>query len=253
MHRLFDLTGETAVVTGAGRGIGRGIAQMLAEAGANVVCASRSSEEIETVAAEIDALDGPARAIAQQTDVSKAAEMDALAQRAVDEFGRLDIWVNNAGGSLVSKPLVELPEDEWEWTLRVNLTSIFYGVRAAHRHLGEGSRILNISSGAAVEPFPGSGHYGAAKAGVNLLTKTLAHELGPKTRVNAIMPGFVPTDTVKKALDMDDADFGPLLESLNLPVGRLGTPEDIGACALYLCSKASDWMTGQCIALSGTS
>lgn len=252
MLKQFDLSGDVAVVTGAGRGIGRGIALAFAEAGAKVVCGARRTEEIESAAAEINEKFGAGTAVAQQTDVTEREQMDALAQRAVDVFGRLDIWVNNAGGSLVSAPLCELDEDEWNWTLKVNLTSIFYGVRAACKHFGEGSRILNISSMAAEEPFAGSGHYSAAKAGVSMLTKTLAHELGPKTRANAILPGFVPTETVKTALSMEDADFGPLLEQLNLPVGRLGTPEDIGLCALFLCSPASSWITGQCMRVAGT-
>ena len=89
-------------------------------------------------------------------------------------------------------------------------------------------------------------------AGVNMLTKTLAHELGPKTRINTILPGFVPTETVKIALNMTDDDFPALEQQLNLPAGRLGTPEDIGAAALYLCSPASAWVTGQCLRIAGT-
>ncbi len=249
---LFDLTGEVAVITGAGRGIGEGMAKTLADAGCNVVCASRSIDEIQAVADEINARNTGGRAVAQVTDVTSAEQMDALAQRAVDEFGKLDIWVNNAGGSLVSAPLTELPEAEWDLTMAVNLTSVFHGVRAACKHFGEGSRIVNTSSMAGQDPFPGSGHYSAAKAGVLMLTKTLAHELGPKTRVNAILPGFVPTETVKKALSMKDEDFIGFEDTLGLPAGRLGTPQDIGALTLYLCAPASEWVTGQCIRIAGT-
>lgn len=252
MANLFDITGDVAVVTGAGRGIGRGIAQALADAGAFVICAARREHEIEETAALINQAHGPDRAIAVKTDVTSAADMDALAEAAVAKFGRLDIWVNNAGGSPVSAPLVELDEAEWDRTLAVNLTSVFYGVRAALKHMGVGSRILNTSSLAGQDPFPGSGHYSAAKAGVNMLTKTLAHELGPKTRINTILPGFVPTETVKIALNMADEDFPALEQQLNLPAGRLGTPEDIGAAALYLCSPASAWVTGQCVRIAGT-
>ncbi|KWV93355.1 SDR family NAD(P)-dependent oxidoreductase [Erythrobacter sp. YT30] len=251
MQELFDLTGKTAVVTGAGRGIGEGIATLLAEAGANVVCAARSADQIEHTAKTINDAKNQSRAITQPTDVSSRDAMMALAQRAIDEFGRLDIWVNNAGGSLVSAPLAELDTAEWDKTLAVNLSSVFYSVQAAVPHLGEGSAMVNISSLAGLEPFPGSAHYSAAKAGVNMMTKTLSMELGPKTRVNAIMPGFVPTDTVKKALNMSDEDFGPLLEQLQLPAGRLGTPRDIAGLVLYLVAPASEWITGQCIAMSG--
>lgn len=249
---LFDLTGEVAVITGAGRGIGEGMAKTLADAGCNVVCAARSLDQIQSVADEINASNSGGRAIAQATDVTSEEEMEALAQRAVDEFGKLDIWVNNAGGSLVSAPLTELDEAEWNKTLAVNLTSVFYGVRAACKHFGEGSRIINTSSMAGQDPFPGSGHYSAAKAGVLMLTKTLAHELGPKTRVNAILPGFVPTETVKEALSMKDEDFIGFEDTLGLPAGRLGTPQDIGALTLYLSAPASEWVTGQCIRIAGT-
>lgn len=253
MQDLFDLTGKTAVITGAGRGIGEGIATLLAEAGANVVCAARSTDQIDRVASAISASNSTGRAVAQATDVSKAEDMDALAQRAVDEFGRLDIWINNAGGSLVSAPITELDPAEWDNTLAVNLSSVFYGVRAAARHMKDGGSIVNTSSMAGRDPFPGSGHYSAAKAGVNMLTKTLALELGPQgIRVNAILPGFIPTDTVKKALDMKDEDFGPLLEQLALPAGRLGTPKDIAACVLYLVGNSGEWVTGQNFCIAGT-
>ena len=253
MQDLFDLSGKTAVVTGAGRGIGEGIAMLLAEAGANVICAARSSDQIDRVAEAINASNASGRAAAQVTDVTRAEDMDALAQRAVDEFGRLDIWVNNAGGSLVSAPLTDLDPAEWENTLAVNLSSVFHGARAAARHMEHGGSIVNTSSMAGRDPFPGSGHYCAAKAGVNMLTKVLAMELGPRgIRVNAILPGFVPTDTVKKALNMSDADFGPLLEQLNLPAGRLGTPRDIAACVLYLVGNSGEWVTGQNLVVAGT-
>ena len=253
MQDLFDLSGQTAVITGSGRGIGEGIAHLLAEAGANVVCAARSADQITKVAADINASNSSGRAVTQVTDVSSMEDMDALAQRAVDEFGRLDIWINNAGGSLVSAPLTELDPAEWDNTLAVNLSSVFYGVRAAARHMTNGGAIVNTSSMAGRDPFPGSGHYSAAKAGVNMLTKTLALELGPqKIRVNSILPGFVPTDTVKKALDMKDEDFGPLLEQLNLPAGRLGTPRDIAACVLYLVGNSGEWVIGQNLVVAGT-
>ncbi len=251
MSALFDLTGKTAVITGAGRGIGEGIATTLAEAGANVVCAARSTDQIENTANLVNSSNSGGRAIWQKCDVSSAEDMNALAQRAVDEFGSLDIWVNNAGGSLVSAPMAELDPAEWDKTIAVNLSSIFYSVQAAVPHFTEKSAMVNISSLAGLEPFAGSAHYSAAKAGVNMITKTLGIELGPKTRVNAIMPGFVPTDTVKKALSMSDEDFGPLLEQLQLPAGRLGTPQDIAGLVLYLVAPVSEWMTGQAIALSG--
>lgn len=250
MNPSFRLNGDVAVVTGAGRGIGEGIARVLAGAGASVVCAARRAEEIERVAAAINADGG--RAIAVATDVTRPDALNTLADRAVAAFGRLDIWVNNAGGSPLQKPLIELPVEEWDATLALNLSAIFHAVRAAMRHMADGGRIVNISSIASEDVYQGSGHYSAAKAGVNMLTRTLAHELGPKVRVNAILPGFVPTEVMMAALNIGHNELPELQKSLNLPAGRLGKPEDLGAAVLYLCSPAAEWVTGQCIRVAGT-
>ena len=217
---LFNLDGDVAVVTGAGRGIGSGIAKVLSQAGASVICAARRTHEIEQVAREINEAGG--RAVAITTDVTDQDAINDLAQSAVDHFGKLDIWVNNAGGSPVQTPLVELPLEEWHATLALNLTAVFYSVRAAARHMGEGGRIVNVSSIASQDIFEGSGHYSAAKAGVNMLTRTLAHELGPRIRVNAVLPGFVPTEVMMAAMNLTDDDLPQLQETLNLPAGRLG-------------------------------
>jgi NAD(P)-dependent dehydrogenase (short-subunit alcohol dehydrogenase family) len=247
--RLFGLSGDVAVVTGAGRGIGEGIAKGLARAGAAVVCAARRTAEIERVAGEITAAGG--RAIAVTTDVTSERELEALARAAVDGFGRLDIWVNNAGGSPIQRPLLELPPEEWHATLALNLTAIFYAVRAAAPRMRAGGRIVNISSVAAQDIYVGSGHYSAAKAGVNMLTRTLAQELGPRIRVNAVMPGLVPTEVMMSALKLTDSDLPAFETSVNLPAGRLGTPDDIAAAVLYLCTPAAAWVTGQSIRICG--
>lgn len=246
---LFDLTGDVAVVTGAGRGIGEGIAKVLAGAGAAVVCAARRTEEIERVAAEIR--DAGGKAIAVSTDVTDDAAVEALAQAAVDEFGRLDIWVNNAGGSPIQAKLVKLDRAEWDRTLLLNLTAVWVCSSVAARVMEDGGRILNISSRAADQTVVGSGHYAAAKAGVNSLTKTMAKELGPRIRVNCIMPGAVPTEIMMEALRLGDDDLPQLEKALRLPAGRLGTPTDLGAAALYLCSPGASWVTGQVIGIDG--
>jgi len=246
---LFDLSGDVAVVTGAGRGIGEGIAKVLAGAGAAVVCAARRTAEIERVASEIR--DAGGKAIAVPTDVTDDAEVEALAQAAIDEFGRLDIWINNAGGSPVQTPLTELDRDEWDHTLRLNLTAVWVCSTVAARAMHDGGRIVNISSKAAVMPVRGSGHYSAAKAGVNALTTTMALELGPRVRVNCIMPGAVPTEIMMTAMKLEEDDLPKLERALRLPAGRLGTPTDLGAATLFLCAPAATWVTGQVIAIDG--
>ncbi len=247
---LFDLSGQVAVVTGAGRGIGEGIALAFADAGAAVVCAARRGEDIARVAKEIQQRGG--RALACATDVTDDAALEALADAATNEFGALDIWVNNAGGSPLQAPLTKLPRKEWDATLRLNLTAPWVCARIAAERMGEsGGAILNISSRAGSNPVVGSGHYSAAKAALNSLTVTLARELGPRVRVNCIEPGAVPTEIMMKALKLDDADLPEFAKQLALPAGRLGTPQDLGAAALYLCSPASAWITGVVLPVSG--
>ena len=248
IEELFSLEGETAVVTGAGRGIGEGIAKVLASAGARVVCADRRADEIKRVAEDINAAGG--RAAACVTDVTDAQAVQDLADFAVSEFGGLHMWVNNAGGSSVQRALHKLDREEWDRTLLLNLTAVWECTRIAAATMETG-RILNISSLAAEDVIPGSGHYSAAKAGVNMLTKTFAQELGPRIRVNCIMPGAVPTEIMMKALRLEEDDLPDLEQMLKLPAGRLGTPTDLGAAALYLLSPGAAWVTGQNIRVSG--
>ena len=249
LQELFGLSGEVAVVTGAGRGIGEGIAKVLAQAGASVVCAARRTHEIERVAQEIVADGGSA--VACTTDVTDETAVNALAETALSKFGGLHMWVNNAGGSPVQAPLTELDRAEWDNTLALNLTAVWLCTRIAAGHMADNGRVLNISSIAAQDIVPGSGHYSAAKAGVNMLTRTFAQELGPRIRVNCIMPGAVPTEIMMNALNLKDEDLPRLEKMLRLPAGRLGTPNDLGAAALFLLSPASAWVTGQNIRISG--
>jgi NAD(P)-dependent dehydrogenase (short-subunit alcohol dehydrogenase family) len=246
---LFDLSDDVAVVTGAGRGIGEGIANTLAEAGAAVVCAARRGDEVEAVAAGIRARGG--RAIALATDVTDNDAVEALAQKAISEFGHLDIWINNAGGSPIQTPLTELDAKEWDATMRLNLTAIWVCTNTAARLMRDGGRIVNISSRAAVSTVMGSGHYAAAKAGVNSLTVTYAKELGPRIRVNCIMPGAVPTEIMMKAMRLEEKDLPMLEKRIRLPMRRLGTPEDLGQAVLYFVSPASSWVTGQILSVDG--
>ena len=246
---MFDLSNDVAIVTGAGRGIGEGIATTLARAGAAVVCAARRADEVERVASDIRNAGG--RAIAVPTDVTDDDAVQRLVDRAISEFGSLDILVNNAGGSPIQTPLVKLPRDEWDATMRLNVTSIWVCTNIAANHMRDGGRIVNISSKAAVQTVMGSGHYAAAKAAVNSLTTTYAKELGPRIRVNCIMPGAVPTEIMMKAMRLTDDDLPKLEKVLRLPMARLGTPDDLGLATLFLVSPASSWVTGQIIGIDG--
>ncbi len=250
--QLFDMTGKVAVVTGGGRGIGEGIARSFAEAGAAVVVAARRTDEIEAVASSIRSDGG--RAIAVTTDVTDDDAVEELAAAAVDEFGSLTTWVNNAGGSPMRMPLADLPRAEWDRTLALNLTSVYVGSLVAARHIvataGTGS-IINISSGAGSGPVPGSAHYGAAKAGTNSLTWTLSAELAPAIRVNAVAPGAIPTEVMLTAVGKTEDQLDELLDAWNIPLGRLGTPQDIGAACLYLASDAASWVSGEILRVGG--
>jgi NAD(P)-dependent dehydrogenase (short-subunit alcohol dehydrogenase family) len=244
----FDLAGRVAVVTGGGQGIGEGIATAFARAGAAVVVAARHADRVTRVADEITAAGG--RALAVPTDVTDRAAVIALADEAVTAFGGLHVWVNNAGGSPVRSPLSELSEDAWDACLRVNLTAVWFASVIAAERMIAGGTIINVTSPAATRPVPGSGHYSAAKAGVNALTLTMSVELAPEVRVNAIAPGFVPTEVMMKALDMDVAALEKMAEK-RIPLKRLGTPDDIAAAAIYLASDAGSWVTGQILTVSG--
>jgi NAD(P)-dependent dehydrogenase (short-subunit alcohol dehydrogenase family) len=245
----FRLDGFAAVVTGSGQGIGRGIAVGLAEAGADVVLvARREADLLET--AHLVGASGRA-AIVVQGDVRETGTCERLADAARSSFGRLDVWVNNVGGSddRTTRLLVDTPDDVWRSQLELNLTTAFLGAKAAAGAMVSGGSIVNITSGAGTRGSPRTGPYAAAKAGLINLTLTLALELAPRIRVNAVSPGQVPTASFREVLGNDDARLVELAELT--PLRRLGTPDDIAAAVVFLSSPAAAWITGEHLRVAG--
>ena len=250
----FKLDGQVVVVTGGGRGIGEGIALGLAEAGADVVLAARRTEEIEAVADKVRSIGR--RALAVTTDMMEIEQVQALAERAFSEMGALTSWVSNAGGAddRVPRTLLDMPERQWDFQLNLNLKAVWTGAQAAGRIMKEngGGTIINISSQVANRPSAYNGPYAVAKSGVNNLTQTLAVEMAPfGIRVNSVSPGPIPTEVFLEFLNITEDDVPELGKKLGVPLGRVGTPEDIAPAVVYLASAASSWMTGQDIVVNG--
>jgi 7-alpha-hydroxysteroid dehydrogenase len=249
----FRLDGEVAVVTGAGKGIGRAIAIGLAEAGADVALASRTQSDLDAVAEEIRGTGR--RALPLATDATSHEALEHLADRTIEELGKLTIWVNNAGGIPDGKPryLTRTPEENFDAQIALNLKAVWMGATVAAGKMADyGGSIVNISSRSAFGPQVKNGPYGAAKAAVNSLTSTLSVELAPKIRVNAVAPGPVPTENFDECMGTDTEEKrDKLLEMIGIPLGRYGTPEDIAAAVIYMASPAASWVTGQCLFVTG--
>ena len=243
----YRMDEKVAIVTGAGRGIGRGIAEALGEVGASVVCAARTQEQIDGVAEGIR--EGGSSALAVSCDVTDRAQLEGLIAATLKEFGRIDVLVNNAGGT-PPKPALRTGEDMFNQALRFNVTSGFLLSRFAIPHMLEkdGGTILNISSGLSWMVEPGFVAYGTAKAALNHMTRLLAHEFAPRVRVNALAVGSIETDALRPFLA--NSDLREKMEALT-PMARLGTTEDIALAALYLTTPASSWVTGKVVEVDG--
>ena len=247
----FGLAGRRAVVTGGGKGIGRGIARCLAEAGANVMVSSRTQAHVDAAAAEISSLG--VTGAAHVADVTREGALAGLAAAAVDAFGGIDIWVNNAGGlpDATARYLTRTERAQWQAQLDLNLTAVWEGSVAAAAQMGDGGSIINISSITSNGPQPKNGPYGASKAAVNSLTQTLSVELAPAVRVNAIAPGPVPTPNFIESTGYEGERKDMIDKQMRIPLGRIGTERDIGAAVVFLASPAASWITGQVLPVSG--
>jgi NAD(P)-dependent dehydrogenase (short-subunit alcohol dehydrogenase family) len=246
---LFDLTGKKAFVTGASRGIGKVIAIALADAGADVALVARSADGLAETAEAIRTLGRTAIVI--PADVTgQQAVADATAQ-AIDDLGYVDIVVNNAGGSNFMVPFRDLRLTGWDKLIQLNLSSAVYVCHAFAGHMidrGKGS-VINVASVAGVASAPLMSPYGAAKAALISLTKSLAVEWGAAgVRINALCPGWTATD-LNKTLWQDPVAGSATISTV--PMGRWGDPEEMAGAAIFLASDASSFMTGQALVVDG--
>jgi NAD(P)-dependent dehydrogenase (short-subunit alcohol dehydrogenase family) len=244
----FRLDDRVAIVTGGGRGIGRAIAVHFAYQGAQVVVTALHQNTIEETAKEVRAVGR--KCLPFVADSTKSEDVTRVAKTTIEEFGRIDILVNNVGLANPLTPLTRLSDEQWDWFIRVNLTSAFLFSKVVGRIMVAQRRgnIINISTAASTRAVPGLAPYAAAKAGMNNLTKGLSVELaGYKVRVNAIIPGAIETE-LGSALRGSAEER---VERAGIPLGRIGRPEDIALAAVYLASDASDWVTGTFIEVIG--
>jgi len=248
---MFSLTGKCVVVTGGGRGIGRGIARACARAGANVVVTGRSPEPLAETVAEIENLG--AESLAIPGDITSHVAIAEIADAAVERFGAINGWVNNAGSASAADigPLLDLGEGQWDRVVDLNLKWTFFAMQAAARAMANrGGSIVNLSSRSGSQPCPPTGHYGAAKAGVDSLTATAAVEWGHLgIRVNAIAPGVVLTESSQSMTNPNRRRR----QVETVPLQRLGVVDDVGPLAVYLLSDESSWVSGTVIPVNGGS
>lgn len=245
----LSLEGKAAIVTGGSRGIGKAVALTFADAGADVAIASRKLADLEKVAEEIKALGR--KALCVPTHTKKVDDMKNLVQKVMEEFGRIDILVNNAATNPAMGPIVDTEESVYDHIMETNLKGYFVMSKLVGKIMREQKSgvMINISSAGGMSPADGLGPYCISKAGINMLTKALALELGSYgVRVNAIAPRIVKTD-FSKALWTNEKLMER--EYRFTPLKVVATPEEIAQTALYLASSASNYMTGHVLVMNG--
>jgi NAD(P)-dependent dehydrogenase (short-subunit alcohol dehydrogenase family) len=248
VSETLRLDGRTALVTGASRGIGRQAALTLAAAGATVVLAARSAEDLAEVADAARQAGAP-DALVAVTDVLDEAAVAAAVAAAVEGTGRLDVVVNVAGGQGFTAYVADTRTEGWDKVLGLNLRSVFVGCKAAVAHLPPGGSIVNVASIAGLSASPGLAAYGAAKAGVIALTRTLAVEAAPHgIRVNCLAPGWVRTELTRRL--WSDPETSRALVS-QVPLGRWADVEELAGPLLLLASDAGSYITGTTLVVDG--
>jgi 3-oxoacyl-[acyl-carrier protein] reductase len=242
---MHDLGGKIAIVTGASRGIGRGVASLLAARGAHVVAVARASHADDTVAA-IEASGG--RAESEGVDVTDAASVERLVAGVLERHGRIDILVNNAGIAR-DQLMLRMKRDDWDAVLSTNLTAAFTCMQAVIKPMirQRAGRIISISSVVGQMGNAGQANYAASKAGLIGLTKAVAREVASRNvTVNAVAPGYVETDMTRAVAEKAQGDW-----IAHVPLGRIGTPEDVAAAVGFLASDEASYITGQVLAVNG--
>jgi NAD(P)-dependent dehydrogenase (short-subunit alcohol dehydrogenase family) len=243
----FDLSGKVALVTGGSRGLGRAMVMAFAAAGADVVITSRKLDACEALAKEVESSTGR-RALACACNVGVWDQIEPMVERAYEEFGHVDVLVNNAGMSLVYGDVTEVTEAMWDKVVNLNLKGVFRLTALVGTKMvaGNGGSIVNVSSTGSIRPNPDILPYAAAKAGMNSLTVGFAKAFGPSVRVNCIMAGPFLTD-ITKAWDMDAFAIGAQRHALE----RAGDPDEVVGAALYFASDASSYTTGAVLRVDG--
>jgi len=243
------LNNKVAIITGASKGIGEGIATRYAQEGAAIILASRSLDRLSAIAEKINSEGG--QALALEVDVRQSESIQAMVNKTVENFGRLDIMVNNAGISM-AQPSEELSPEDWTRAVETDLFGVFYGCQSAARqmiHQGGGC-IINITSVYGIVAAPMRAAYCASKAGGNMLTKVLASEwASKKIRVNAIAPGYVRTELVTDLIDKGVIPVDTIEK--RTPQGRMGEVEDVLGAAVFLASEEAAFVTGSILTVDG--